>query len=73
MRWKMIATMEKVTRVNEEEKLSVVSQFLQILSGSQAHKQVRVFFTFNVSNISISRWRIYPLLCDLKPLKDIFI
>ena len=40
----MIATMEKVTRVNEEEKLSVVSQFLQILSGSQAHKQVRVFF-----------------------------
>ena len=47
--------MEKVTRVNEEEKLSVVSQFLQILSGSQAHKQVRVFFTFNVFNISISR------------------
>ena len=60
MRWKMIATMEKVTRVNEEEKLSVVSQFLQILSGSQAHKQVRVFFYvwciqyihFTVTNLS---------------------
>ena len=29
--------------MSEEEKLSVVSQFLQILSGSQAHKQVRFF------------------------------
>lgn len=41
-------TFEKVTRVSEEEKLSVVSQFLQILSGSQAHKQVR-FFTLGFS------------------------
>ena len=32
---------KQVTRVSEEEKLSVVSQFLQILSGSQAHKQVK--------------------------------
>ena len=34
---------KKVTQVSEEEKLSVVSQFLQILSGSQAHKQVKIF------------------------------
>jgi len=34
-----VEILEQVTRVNEEEKLSVVSQFLQILSGSQAHKQ----------------------------------
>jgi len=34
-----VEILEQVTRVSEEEKLSVVSQFLQILSGSQAHKQ----------------------------------
>ena len=61
----MIATMEKVTRVNEEEKLSVVSQFLQILSGSQAHKQVRVFFLRLMHPI-------YPFH-DLKPLEAIYI
>ena len=63
---------KQVTRVSEEEKLSVVSQFLQILSGSQAHKQVKKTHE-QVELLTCNTLSLTPIFLTVLPSSLVFV